>query len=128
MYGTNKFSAEIQIIGVNPFVFLPDTVLASIFKEANKDKGKIPVKMKIEGHEFIQTLIKYSGHWRLYLNTPMRKIAKKEVGDTANFEIAFDSEERVIPMYPKLVKGIKGKSRCAKDIRKFKTITTIGNR
>ncbi|HEU4789060.1 MAG TPA: YdeI/OmpD-associated family protein [Flavobacterium sp.] len=105
--GTNKFSAEIQIIGVNPFVFLPDTVLDSIFKEANKDKGKIPVKMKIDGHEFIQTLIKYSGHWRLYLNTPMRKTAKKEVGDTANFEIAFDPEERVIPMHPKLINGLR---------------------
>ena len=104
--GTNKFSAEIQIIGVNPFVFLPDTVLDSIFKEANKDKGKIPVKIKIDGHEFIQTLIKYSGHWRLYLNTPMRKMAKKEVGDTANFEIAFDPEERVIPMHPKLIKAL----------------------
>ncbi|HKO76758.1 MAG TPA: DUF1905 domain-containing protein [Flavobacterium sp.] len=108
--GTNKFSAEIQIIGVNPFVFLPDTVLDSIFKEASKDKGKIPVKMKIDGHEFIQTLIKYSGHWRLYLNTPMRKMAKKEVGDTANFEIAFDPEERVIPMHPKLIKALKDNS------------------
>ena len=103
---TNKFSAEIQIIGVNPFVFLPDTVLDSIFKEANKDKGKIPVKMKIDGHEFTQTLIKYSGHWRLYLNTSMRKIAKKEVGDIANFEISFDPEERVIPMHPKLFKAL----------------------
>lgn len=104
---TNQFSAEIQIIGVNPFVFLPDTVLASIFEQAKKSKGKIPVKIKIEGHEFIQTLIKYSGYWRLYLNTPMRKIAKKEVGDTANFEIAFDPEERVIPMHPKLFKALE---------------------
>lgn len=104
---TYKFSAEIFIIGVNPFVFLPDAVLESIFKDAKKDKGKIPVKMKIEGHEFIQTLIKYSGHWRLYLNTPMRKIAKKELGDTANFEIAFDPEERLIPMHPKLTKALK---------------------
>ena len=104
---TNQFSAEIQIIGVNPFVFLPDTVLASIFEQAKKSKGKIPVKIKIEGHEFIQTLIKYSGYWRLYLNTPMRKIAKKEVGDVANFEIAFDPEERVIPMHPKLFKALE---------------------
>ena len=92
---------------MNPFVFLPDTVLDSIFKEANKDKGKIPVKIKIEGHEFIQTLIKYSGHWRLYLNTPMRRMAKKEVGDTANFEIAFDPEKRVIPMHPLLIQALK---------------------
>lgn len=97
----NKFKAKIEIIGINPFVFLPEKVLQNIFKEAGKDKGKIPVKIKIEGHEFIQTLIKYSGHWRLYLNTPMRKMAKKEVGDVAKFEIAFDQEERKIAMHPK---------------------------
>ena len=71
--GQEIFQHEIQIIGVNPFVFLPDTVLSSILREVNKDKGKIPVKIKIEGHEFIQTLIKYSGHWRLYLDTPCEK-------------------------------------------------------
>lgn len=97
----NKFTAKIEIIGINPFVFLPEKVLQNIFKEAGKNKGKIPVKMKIEGHQFIQTLIKYSGHWRLYLNTPMRKMAKKEVGDFAKFEIAFDKEERKIAIHPK---------------------------
>jgi len=97
----NKFTAKIEIIGINPFVFLPEKVLQNIFKEAEKNKGKIPVKMKIEGHQFIQTLIKYSGHWRLYLNTPMRKMAKKEVGDFAKFEIAFDKEERKITIHPK---------------------------
>ena len=96
------FKAKIEIIGINPFVFLPDNVLENIFRQAGKDKGKIPVKMKIEGHEFIQSLIKYSGHWRLYLNTPMRKIAKKEVGDIARFEIEFDNDERKIQMHPKL--------------------------
>lgn len=101
------FSAKIEIIGINPFVYLPNNVLQSIFTQANKDKGKIPVRMKIEGYEFIQTLVKYSGHWRLYLNTPMRKMAKKEVGDTADFEIVFDSEIRVIPMHPKLTEALK---------------------
>ncbi|MBW4360981.1 hypothetical protein [Flavobacterium taihuense] len=46
---TNKISAEIQIVGVNQFVFLSDTVLDLIFRQANKDKGKIPVKIKLEG-------------------------------------------------------------------------------
>jgi hypothetical protein len=100
------FSAEIEIIGINPFVYLPDNVLKTIFIQANKNKGKIPVKIKIDGHEFHQTLIKYSGHWRLYLNTPMRKSAKKDVGDTANFEICFDSEGRVVPAHPKFIKAL----------------------
>jgi len=104
---TNKFSAKIQIIGVNPFVYLPDHILKSIFIQANKDRGKIPVKIKIDGHEFIQTLIKYSGHWRLYLNTPMRKAAKKEVGAVADFEIAFDPIERIIKHHPKFTEALK---------------------
>ena len=103
----NTFSAQIEIIGVNPFVYIPIEVLSAVFVQANKDKGKIPVRIKIDGHEFPQTLIKYSGHWRLYLNTPMRKAAKKEVGDTAHFEIHFDPEERVIPMHPKLIQALE---------------------
>ena len=101
------FSAKIEIIGVNPFVYLPENVLASVFIEANKSKGKIPVRLKIDGHEFIQTLIKYSGSWRLYLNTPMRKAAKKDVGDLANFEVSFDPKKRAIPLHPKFTNALK---------------------
>ena len=99
---SNAFSAKIEIIGINPFVFVPDNVLTRLFKEAGKDKGKIPVAMKIDGHEFTQTLVKYSGHWRLYLNMPMRKAASKDVGDVAKFEIRFDPVERNVAMHPKL--------------------------
>jgi hypothetical protein len=102
-----KFRAKIEIIGVNPFVFLPELVLHEVFMQAGKSKGKIPVKMKIDGHEFVQTLIKWSGSWRLYLNTPMRKAAKKDVGDVADFEIAYDPIERVFPMHPKFEKALQ---------------------
>ncbi|MBC7884915.1 MAG: DUF1905 domain-containing protein [Saprospiraceae bacterium] len=104
---TNKFSAIIEIIGINPFVHLPDNILKLLFIQANRDKGKIPVKIKIDGHEFIQTLIRYSGHWRLYLNTPMRNAAKKQVGETAEFEISFDPAERVILPHPKLKNALE---------------------
>ncbi|MES2555292.1 MAG: YdeI/OmpD-associated family protein [Bacteroidota bacterium] len=100
------FSATIEIIGINPFVFLPEDVLKAVFLQAGKEKGKIPVKMTIDGHEFPQTLVKYSGHWRLYLNTPMRKAAGKDVGDTAVFGIWFDPEERIVPMHPKFSKAL----------------------
>src|SRR6202035_2245717 len=97
---TIKFSAVIEIIGVNPFVYLPPKVLEFIFTQAGKNKGKIPVRIEMDGHEFAQTLVRYSGHWRLYLNTPMRKAAKKEVGDSANFEIAFDPKKRIMKPHP----------------------------
>ncbi|MEZ4803174.1 MAG: YdeI/OmpD-associated family protein [Gelidibacter sp.] len=94
----STFRAKIEIIGINPFVFVPDTVLRQLFDDFGKTKGQIPVKLKIDGHEFTQTLVKYSGHWRLYLNAPMRNAAKKEVGDSALFELRFDPEERITEM------------------------------
>ena len=71
--------------------------------------------MKIDGYAFTQTLIKYSGAWRLYLNTPMRKAAKKEVGDTAIFEVVYDPVSRAIAMHPKLKKAIAA-SKAAKNV------------
>ncbi len=111
---TIKFSAVIKIIGVNPFVYLPDKVLEFIFVQAGKNKGKIPVKIKIDGHEFVQTLVRYSGRWRLYLNTPMRKAAKKEVGDSAIFEIAFDPKKRVIKPHPSFLKALNQNKKAKK--------------
>jgi hypothetical protein len=102
-----RFKARIEMIGVNPFVFLPDEALQEIFAQSGKNKGRIPVKMKIDGHAFVQTLVKWSGAWRLYLNTPMRKAAHKEVGDEADFEIAYDPVGRVFPVHPKLAGALQ---------------------
>jgi hypothetical protein len=101
------FKAEIHIIGANPYVALPAEILEEIFSQAGKNKGKIPVRMRMDGYEFVQTLVKYSGSWRLYLNTPMRKAANKEVGDTADFEIEFDPVQRPIPIHSKLTKALQ---------------------
>ena len=115
----NRFKAKIQIIGINPYVLLPAKILAHIFRQAGKDKGKIPVKINIDGHAFMQTLIKYSGHWRLYLNTPMRKAAGKDVGDTAVFEIEFDPVKRVIPMPPKLTRALEENAEAKKAFQRL---------
>ena len=37
----------------------------------------------------------------------MRKAAKKDVGDVANFEIAYDPIERVVPIHPKFEKALR---------------------
>lgn len=102
-----SLSAKIQIIGVNPYVLLPSTLLKYIFQKAGKDKGAIPVQLKIDGKNFIQNLVKYSGKWRLYLNTPMRKASGKEVGDTIEIQIDFDRKPRITPMHPKLKLAFK---------------------
>lgn len=102
-----SFTAKIYIIGVNPYVLLPKSVLQHIFKQARKDKGPIPVKGKMNDHAFIQHLVKFKGKWRLYLNTPMRKATKLNVGDSATFQLEFDAEERIIPIHPKLADAFK---------------------
>lgn len=109
------FRAKIEIIGVNPFVFLPESVLEKVFIQAGKSKGKIPVRMKIDGHEFIQTLVKWKGAWRLYLNMPMRKAANKDVGDIADFEIIYDPVQRTYPIHLKLEQALV-KNRRAKKV------------
>jgi hypothetical protein len=100
------FTAEIKIIGINPFVFVPDEALDYVFHQAGKNKGQLPITMKIDGNEFKQTLVRYAGDWRLYLNMPMRKAAGKDLGEIATFEIEFDAEERLITMHPKLLRAL----------------------
>lgn len=102
-----SFPAKIFKIGINPYVLVPAAVLKALFKEAGKDKGHIPIKGTINGHAFTQTLVKYSGKWRLYLNTPMRKGSSSEVGDMVNMEIEFDPSNRTEQMHPKLFSALQ---------------------
>ena len=57
----HSFKSKIEIIGINPFVFVPKHILKKIFVEAGKDKGYIPICGVITEKEYIQTLIKYQG-------------------------------------------------------------------
>jgi hypothetical protein len=97
-----SFTATIDIIGVNPFVLIPMPILETIFKQAQKDKGPIPVLGTINGQPFLQTLVKFKGNWRLYINGPMLKASNKKVGDTITITITYDPTDRTIPMHPKL--------------------------
>lgn len=102
------FTARIAIIGINPYVLIPDETLEMIFVQAGKRKGSIPVSGTIDGHPFIQTLVRYSGEWRLYLNGPMRKDAGKDVGDTVSITLQHDPVERTITEHPKLQQALDG--------------------
>ncbi len=102
-----SFSAKIFKIGINPYVLVPSAVLKKLFKEAGKDRGHIPIKGTINGHAFTQTLVKYSGKWRLYLNTPMRKGSNSDVGDMVDMVIEFDPADRTVPMHPKLFSALQ---------------------
>jgi hypothetical protein len=106
-----SFNASIQIIGINPYVLLPEVTLNKLFVQVGKDKGPIPVRLAVDGHAFTQTLVKFAGAWRLYLNGPMLKATGKGVGDTVRIRVAFDPRDRTTPMPPALEAALKKSTR-----------------
>jgi Bacteriocin-protection, YdeI or OmpD-Associated/Domain of unknown function (DUF1905) len=102
-----KFKATIEIIGINPFVFVPTAVLQKIFKEAGKSSGYIPIKGTINTKPYKQTLVKYSGEWRLYINTTMLKNSPKRIGEIIELTVAYDPESRAVEAPPKFVQALE---------------------
>lgn len=109
------FSSRIFKIGINPVVNVPARVLKELFKRAGKTRGPIPIKGKLNGKPFTQTVVKFQGAWRLYLNTPMREAAGIDEGDMAHFEIDFDAKPRITPMHPRL-KELLSKNKKLKEV------------
>ena len=107
-----RFSATIEIIGINPFVFVPEKVLAAVFKQAGKDKSPIRVRGTINGDPYRQTLLRYKGEWRLYVNGIMLKNSPKRIGEKIVVEIEFDPEDKKIEPHPKLAEAL-GKNKLA---------------
>jgi hypothetical protein len=100
---TKLFKAKIEIIGINPFVFVPDEILQDIFKHAGKDKGHIPIDGTVNNVFYKQTLVKYCGEWRLYINTSMLKNSPKRIGETVELTIKYDPIIREIAPPEKFV-------------------------
>ena len=103
----NRFKATLEIIGINPFVFVPEKILNKIFKDANRDKQPIPVCGTIDGKSYKQTLVKFKGEWRLYINTTMVKNSPKKIGEDFEITIQFDSLDRTLSPHPKLLTALK---------------------
>jgi len=101
------FTAVLDIIGINPFVFVPSRILNKIFLQAGKDKGPVPVCGTVNKNPFSQTLVKYKGDWRLYINTSMVKDSPKRIGETLKITIAFDPVERTQAPHPEFSNALK---------------------
>ena len=101
-----KFTAEINIIGVNPYVQVPDKILQNIFRKSGKNKGAIPIKGTVNGIPYKQTLIRYSGDWRLYINTAMLHHSPRRIGEIIKISVAYDPEPRVITPHPGFKKAL----------------------
>jgi len=95
------FSANLEIIGINPFITVPEKILSALFREAGKDKGKIPICGTVNQKPYKQTLVKYSGAWRLYINTSMLRNSPKRIGETIELTIDFDPSDRTIKPHTK---------------------------
>ncbi|TCC97831.1 YdeI/OmpD-associated family protein [Pedobacter hiemivivus] len=102
-----SFHATIEIIGINPYVQIPEIILTEIFNQAGKNKGHIPVAGTVNSLPYQQTLLKYSGLWRLYINTLMLKNSPKRIGETIKVTIEFDPSDRTIKPHPKLIEALK---------------------
>lgn len=117
-----KFLERISIINGNPYVRPPDDVLQTVFKQAGRKTSPIPIKGKINGAKFQQSLVRYQGDWRLYVNIIMARAAKIKfsksiseiVGKVATFEVEFNPKPPVYKMVTFLQNALD-KNPIAKD-------------
>jgi hypothetical protein len=101
-----NFKAEIEIIGINPFVFVPDNILIVLFEHSGRSKGPIPIKGTINGKPYQQNLVRYQGAWRLYINITMLAKSPKRIGEIIEVSIAFDPVDRTVVPHPKLLQAL----------------------
>ena len=91
------FSASIVKLGINACVNVPEKTVKSLLAAAGKKSAPVQVKCDLNGAVFDANVVRYSGNWRLYLNTPMRKSAKKDVGDKIKIKLSYDPTVRMPP-------------------------------
>ena len=97
----HRFRTELQIIDGNPYVELPRSILEQLFVESGRDKSPIPVHGSINGKPYQQSLVKFRGSWRLYVNMEMLEDSPRRVGESIEVEVAFDPSDRTIKVHPK---------------------------
>ncbi|PKL81338.1 MAG: hypothetical protein CVV25_00960 [Ignavibacteriae bacterium HGW-Ignavibacteriae-4] len=102
----NTFNAEIKIIGINPYVSVPSEILEELYIRNGKINGPIKIKGKVNGNVYQQTLVKYSGEWRLYINNKMLKNSPQLIGETIEISVEYDSSDRTIVLHPNLIKAL----------------------
>ncbi|WP_343640609.1 YdeI/OmpD-associated family protein [Chryseobacterium sp.] len=115
----NSFSATLEIIGINPFVFVPEEILDTIFEKSGRNKSPIAVKGTVNGKEFKQNLMKYLGDWRLYVNLTMLKNSPKRIGEIIEVVLEYDDSDRSIPVHPQLEKAIKESALAKENFEKL---------
>ena len=103
----HSFGAVLDIVDGNPFVPVPQNVLESLFERAGRVRGPIPIRGVVNGTPFQQTLVKFRGAWRLYVNMAMLPDSPRRVGGHLELAIAFDPSDRTIAPHPRLVAALE---------------------
>lgn len=110
-----RFQAPLAIIDGNPFVFVPIPILQEVFRQAQQQKGPIPIRGTINEKPYQQTLVRYKGDWRLYINLKMLKHSPRRIGEMIEVEIEFDPSDRSIEPHPKFAQAL-AKNKEAKKV------------
>lgn len=97
------FVAKLEIIDGNPFVLLPPAVLNDVFAQAGRSSGPIPVQGTINAKPYQQTLMKFRGAWRLYVNMKMLDDSPRRIGELIDVTVTVDRSDRTIRPHPKLI-------------------------
>lgn len=114
-----QFSPVIKIINPNPYVDVSEDILLAIFRDAGTDKSPIPLTGQINGTPFQQSLVRYSGQWRLYINGAMAKAAGLRykgsisaiVGRQVAIAMEFDTNPRTYELPEQFAKALANDSR-----------------
>lgn len=114
MQTIKSFTAKLDIIGINPFVLVPQRILHSIFKQAGKERSPIQVRGTVNDVSYKQNLVKHLDVWRLYINTTMLKKSPERIGERIEITIEFDPDPRTIETPPAFIKALKANKEASK--------------
>jgi hypothetical protein len=102
----HQFEAELEIIGINPFVSVPEPVLEALFDAAGRRTGPIAICGMLNDAPYRQSLVRFRGAWRLYVNTTMLKDSPRLVGERLTLTVAHDPIGRSAPASPEFERAL----------------------
>jgi hypothetical protein len=102
----HPFEAELEIIGINPFVSVPEPILEALFDAAGRRTGPIPIWGTVNDAPYKQSLVRFQGDWRLYVNTAMLKDSPRRLGERLSLTVAHDPVGRAEPASPEFERAL----------------------
>ncbi|NML22018.1 YdeI/OmpD-associated family protein [Pseudoflavitalea sp. G-6-1-2] len=108
-----SFKGKIEIIGINPYVKVPEKVLQQIFRQSGKETSPIRIMGTVNGNPYKQGLVLYRNLWRLYINTTMLKKSPERIGEVIEITIQFDPEAKPTHDCPEFTKALKANKKAS---------------